>query len=352
MPRPKSGPRMYRRPGRKTWYAFLSHEHKNISLGTEDADQARINLADLIHQRAAQGAAPKKGQLGTLFVEAARRAQVNHTHKYAYDLNLRWEFIAGWLESQGVTSPDRVTTTLVERFKADQRERILRGGVKGLSNCGINAYLRAWKKAMLQAVDDGTAPARVLTSFKTLREARSEPHQRGLTMDEIDAFLRAAEDERDFWLFRTVSGCGIRDDEARHLEGSSVRATAIVITPLPAGLCECHPRGWTTKNFRYRTIPASGDTVAAARSFVAVKHSMNLEAKSVWRRIQAARKAAGHNWEWSMHELRRAWGSHLLASGFKLSDVSRWYGHGDLKTTMRYLRVVEDEMPDPGLLPL
>ncbi len=45
-------------------------------------------------------------------------------------------------------------------------------------------------------------------------------------------------------------------------------------------------------------------------------------------------------------------GSHLLSSGFKLSDISRWYGHGDIKTTMRYLRVVDDIQPDPEELPL
>lgn len=336
---------MYRRPGRQTWYAFLDHDNKNISLQTDDEEQARINLADLIHKRAAQGAAPKKGELGALFVECARRAQVNHTPKYAYDLNLKFELIAEWLESQQVKNPDKVSLGLVEKFKEDQRAR-------GLVDRSINRYLDAWKKVIRLAVDEGVAAPRVLTCFRKLKEPQVEPHQRGLTMDEVDAFLCAADDERDYWHWRTVFGSGIRDDEARHLEAESVRDNAIVITPLPAGLCDCHPRGWTTKNFRYRTIPASPETVESARKFVAVKHSMYLEAKSVWRRLQDARIAAGHEWEWSMHDLRRAWGSHLLAADIKLADISRWYGHRDLKTTMRYLRVVEHELPDPDELPM
>lgn len=144
----------------------------------------------------------------------------------------------------------------------------------------------------------------------------------------------------------------MRDDEVRHLEESCIQDSAIAVTPLPPGLCECHPRGWTTKNFRYRTIPASADTIDAARRFVAVKHSMNLEHKQVWRELARARIAAGCDWGWSMHEWRRAWASHMLLAGHKLQDISRWLGHGDLKTTMRYLRIVEDAMPEPEDLPI
>ena len=336
---------MYQRPGQRVWYAFLDRDHRHISLRTEDEEQARINLADLIHRRAAEGAAPKKGELGAVFVECAKRAKVNNAPKYAYDLNLKLEHIAGWLESQQVARPDRVTLATIEAFKESERKR-------GLTDRSINRYLDVFKKALKLAVDEGTAPPRVLTYFRKLREPLHEPNQRGLTMEEINAFLCAVDDERDLWHFRCVVGTGIRDDEARHLEDACIRDGAIVITPLEPGLCECHPRGWRTKNYRYRTIPASEETVQAARAFAAAKHSMTLDAKSVWRRLQKARKGAGIAWEWSMHDLRRAWGSHLLADGYKLADISRWYGHRDIITTMRYLRVVEDELPSPEDLPL
>lgn len=344
MPRPKRGPHIYRRPGSDLYYAYLDRVNRHISLKTDDEEQARINFGDLLHRRAAQIAAPKKGELGGIFVECAKRAKVNHTPAYAADVNLRLSRLDRWLDANGVKSPDRVTLGLVEKYKSDERER-------GITDRTINRYLDTWKKAMKLAVEEGFAPPRVLTYFRKLKEPRVEPHQRGLSLEEIDGFLKCVEDERYYWLLRTVAGSGIRDDEVRHLEPQCVRDAAIVITPLPPGLCGCHSRGWNTKNYRNRTIPASAETVACARLYVEVKHSMNLDAKHVWKIIQAARKAAGHTWHWSMHELRRAWGSHMLASGVKLSDLSRWYGHGDVKTTMRYLRVVEDEMPDPSTLP-
>ena len=253
-----------------------------------------------------------------MIIDCVKRAMVNHTPKYAYDLNLKLTHVALWLEKANVHQPEKVSLGLVEQFKSEERAR-------GLVDASINRYLDAWKKAMRHGVDEGIAPPRVLTYFRKLREPRPAPHQRGLTMDEIDRFLCAVEDERYYFLFRAVAGSGIRDDEARHLEEQCIQENAIVIGPLAPGLCECHPRGWNSKNFRYRTIPASSYTVAAARSFVAVKHSMVLDYKSVWKVLQAGRK---------------------------LSDVSRWYGHGDIKTTMRYLRVVEDEMPAPEDLPL
>lgn len=345
MPRPRSGPRKYRRPGKWGWYAFLDHANKNISLKTDDEEEANLRLADLIHDRAAQGHARTKGRLGQVIVTCAERARINHGRKYAYDLNLKLTRIAAWLEGRGIGDPAAVSLAVIERFKADLHK-------DGLTDRSINRYLNAFIKAMKLAVDEGTAPRRVLQSFRKLTEPQHRPHQRGLTVDEINAFLCAITDERDFWMFRAVSGSGIRDDEARHLEPDSIRGRILVIAPLPPGLCECHPRGWTTKNHRFREIPVSNETADAARAFAAVKHSMNLESKGVWRRIQTASKAAGVTWDWSMHDLRRAWGSHLLRSGQRLVDVSRWYGHGDVQTTMRYLRVVDEHLPDPDDLPL
>lgn len=336
---------MYRRPGRDGWYASFDRATRHISLNTDDEEQARVNLADLISQRAAQGTAPKKGELGTLFVECATRAKVNHTTSYAGDIARRLDRLLAWFEAKDITRPDKIALATVEQYKADERAR-------GITDRTINRNLDVWKKAMKLAVDDGYAAPRVLTYFRKLKEPQVEPHQRGLSMDDIDRVLKAVDDERYFWLLRTVSGTGMRDDEVRHVDESWVRDTAIAISPLPPGSCRCHPRGWTTKNYRYRVVPASSDTVAAARSYAAVKHSMNLDNKKVWVELARARQVAGFDWEWSMHELRRAWASHMLAAGSKLQDISRWLGHGDIKTTMRYLRVVEDEMPDPESLPL
>jgi integrase len=323
---------MYRRPGRRFWYASFDDAHKHLSLGTEDETEAAQVFARLLDERRATGLAPSEKSFSEIVKVTCERARVNHSPKYAYDLTLKLLAIQAWMETRAAISCRTVNGELVEAFKADRRD---------LKNSSINRYLDVWRKAMKVAVEFKSAPPSSLEHFKHLREARPEPHQRGLTKREIVAFLRAAEEPYRS-LFRTVVGSGIRDDEVRHLDGGDVRRDAIVITP---------KTGWTTKNYRYRSIPASPATVKAARKYVAAKPDMVLDAKSVWKRLQAAAKGARIKWHFSMHDLRRAWGSHLLAAGVKLANISRWYGHADIQTTMRYLRVVEDERPNPKDLP-
>ncbi len=264
------------------------------------------------------------------------------------DLNLKLSALLVWLGEHGVSRPDQVTLGTVERFK-DEKINAAEGRLTARS---VNRYLDSWKKAQKLAVDQGQASRRSLDVFRKLKEPRQAPHERGLTMDEIDSFLCAIDDERDFWFFRTVAGSGIRLDEARHLLPASTQGTILLISPQPPGTCACHPRGWNTKGYRYRKIPISHEAASAAVSYAEARDTMSLDEKGLWKRLQAARKRAGHDWEWSIHELRRAWASHMLAAGTKLADLSRWIGHADVLTTMRYLRVVEDNIPDPDTLPL
>lgn len=346
MPRPRKPAHVYRRKDRRGLYAYLSRAEPHVSLQTDDEEEAARRLAELLKSRRLQEAAAPEGPLAGLFGASLLRTQTNNADNTAYNRGRDGLRILAWLAEHRVVSVLQVNRALVERYKEDRL-------ADEVGPARINAELGAWKAAMRIAVERETVPEAVLRAFIRLKEPRPAPHQRGLTLDEISDFLCAVEDERYFWLFRATAGSGIRFDEAVHLHEKWIADASLTITPLDPGECPCHPvKGWKTKNYRYRTIPVSPEAVAAARAYAAVKHSMALDPKSVWKELQRARKAAGSTWHWSMHDLRRAWGSHLLAMGCKLSDLSRWYGHGDLLTTMRYLRVVEDESPDPASLPL
>ncbi len=345
MPRPRKPARIYRRKDRPGLWAYLSRDEPHVSLKTDDEEEAQRRLAELLKSRRIRSAAPAEGPLAAIFAGALVRSRTNNADKTAYERGLNGRRVLAWLVSRGVQSMREVGRQTVEAYK----EHRLREEV---GPARINAELGAWKAAMHIAVERDIVPTAALEFFVRLKEPRPAPHQRGLTMDELDAFLCAVEDERYFWLFRATAGSGIRTDEARHMVAEWVGDASITITPLSPGQCPCHPKGWNTKNYRYRTIPITRDTSAAARSFAGVKHSVALDPKTIWKALQGARKASGADWHWSMHELRRAWGSHMLAAGHKLSDVSRWYGHGNLLTTMRYLRVVEDDTPDPDSLPM
>jgi len=334
MPAPRRGAYYYRRKGKRGWYAFLDRDNKDISLKTEDEGEAAQRLADLLVSRKVHQLAPNDRALTEVFGECLVRAKTNHTKKTTYEIGLNAERILKWLEARNVVSCRAVNLELVEDYKTSRHT------FDKVSAARVNRELDTWKKAMKVAVDWKVYPKDGLENFVKLREPRPQPHQRGLSKAEITKFLRK-ESEPYRSLFRTVVGTGMRDDEMRHMDETDIQPPVIVVTPKP---------DWTTKGYRYRAIPVTPQTIKAARAFVKAKPTMSLDPKSLWKRIQRAAEAAGVP-PFSMHDLRRGWASHMLKAGHSLQNISRWLGHADIMTTMRYLRVVDTELPSAKTLP-
>lgn len=343
MPRKKTGPRMYKRPGRRLWYCSFSDSEKHISLETEDEERAREAFAKKLADRGGHLELEADEKSIVELVEITRqRAATNNTEKTAYELHLNLRRIAKWLTERELTGSRRIDRQVVEDYKTARR-------FDKVSAVRINRELDSWRRMMKVAVELNAAHPRVLAHheaggiFEKLREPRPQPHQRGLSKDELTSFLRAVKDPGYRALFRTVLGCGIRDEEQRQLELSWLQSPWLVVSPKP---------GWTTKGYRYRSIPVRPETIKAAREYIAARDAgLNVDEKRVWTVIGQACEAAGINRRFSMHDLRRAWASHMLAAGNRIEDISRWLGHRDVLTTMRYLRVVDVAHPTNEKLP-
>ena len=275
---PKRGPYMYRRKGRLSWYAFLDRDHKDISLGTENDQEAEKAFAALLERSRIRELAPREKGLAELFAQCRARAETRHTVKTTYELHLNLKRILEWCEERGVIGTHRITQTLIEDYETARKFSVSAGR--------INRELDSWKKAMKLGVELRCAPSEVLGWFTKLREPRPEPNQRGLSRKELEAFFKAEKNPGYRAFFRVTLGSAMRDEEVRHMELTDVRPRAIVVTPKPPGTCECCPDGWSTKSFRYRTIPASTETVKAAKTFLSLKGTINLDKKAVWKRIQ------------------------------------------------------------------
>lgn len=339
MPRPRKGPHVYRRPGRLGLYAYIDREHKDISLGTDDEAQAHAKLAELLNDGGLRALAEGRKPLATLFDEYRERSRTNHTKKTAYENDLNGGRVLLWLEQRGIASADQISKQTIEDYKTARRFMDGRDGK--VSAARINRELTTWRSAMRLAVEQGEAHRSIIDAFELLREPRPLPHRPGLTKAEIDRFLAAEPHKGYRALFRLAVGSGLRDDELRHLEKTDLRPPLIVVTPKP---------GWTTKGYRYRAVPVTRATMAAARAFLKERDGMALEAKTVWKRVQAARKRARIKKHFSLHDLRRAYASHALAAGYRLEEIQRWLGHADLVTTQRYLRVVDGGKVDTSRL--
>ncbi len=334
MPRPRKGAHIYKRPGRLGWYAYVDREHKDISLGTEDEAEAQAKLAALLDSGGLRALSEGRKPLATLFADYRERSRTNHTKKTAYENDLNGGRVLTWLEERGITSAHGITKQVIEDYKTARR-------FAKRSAARINRELQTWKSVMALGVEQGECHPSLVAAFIKLREPRPLPHRTGLTKDQITAFLAAETHPGYRALFRVAVGSGLRDDELRHMDASDIRPPYIVVTPKD---------GWTTKAHRHRSIPVTKATLVAARQFVNARPKMVLEAKTVWKRIQAARKAAKVKLHFSMHDLRRAFASHALAAGYRLEQISQWLGHADVMTTMRYLRVVDGGKVDTSRL--
>lgn len=264
-----------------------------------------------------------------LCVERSRAA---NTPKTTYELALNLERVAAFLEERGVRRMGEITQSHVEDFKTARRFTV--GAAR------VNRELDSAKRLFRVAVEEKVSGPEPLGWFKHLREPRPAPHQRRASKRELQAFLRAAPVPYRH-LFRAVLGAALRDEEMRHLEAGDVRPAAIMVTPKP---------GWSTKSYRYREIPASKETVKAARAWLSARAGVSVDKKRVWLVARAACAAAGIA-PMSLHDLRHACASHWLASGIRVAVISSWLGHGDLLTTLRYLGIVEAEKVDVGKLP-
>jgi integrase len=325
MPRARQT-RIYQRPGRAGWYCDLDDGRRRVSLQTTDREEAHRRYGEHLQRGRVLKLAPGSRALAAVFAETRKRAEAANTPKTVYELHLNLKRVLEWLEERGIVSTAQLSKQVVEDYKSARRFSVSAG-------C-VNRETTSWRRAVKVAVELGAIDAAAPSWFVRMREPRPAPHQKGYSKAQLERFIKASPPGyRD--LFRLALGTGMRDEELRHMEAGDVRKRWILVTP---------KEGWTTKGYRHREIPVSPKTVAAAKAFLKVRDSLNLDKKRVWTIAQAASVKAEIE-PLSLHELRRAWGSHLLAVGNRIEDVSRWFGHADLLTTMRYLRVTNDRHP-------
>jgi len=107
-------------------------------------------------------------------------------------------------EQEGVSSPDQLTTKLVDRYSASLREQ---PGAKGrsLSEVSVNTYLRCLNLLLSWLAEQGEA--------KQLRAKTQKPDAKPLdvlSQSEIQAMIRTADTLRDRLIVRVLAETGCR----------------------------------------------------------------------------------------------------------------------------------------------
>jgi len=175
-----------------------------------------------------------------------------------------------------------------------------------------------------------------------------------LSIEEVRSLLARIKTFHNYAYLSTVYSCGLRLDEARHLEVSDIDSQRMMIhvhrgkgakdryVALPQATLKLLRRYWLTHRHPRLLFPALG------RSGRGVKQSQTPMAKSsvqgAFRRAKF--EAAIGKKGVAIHTLRHSYATHLLEAGVNLRTIQRYMGHAQLETTMLYLHLTQKGQED------
>jgi integrase len=185
------------------------------------------------------------------------------------------------------------------------------------------------------------------TLFNILR-AKNESHlPTVLSREEVRRLLQAVHTAHNRAFLSTVYSCGLRLQEALHLEVSDIDSDRMMVhvhrgkgakdrmVPLPKSTLGILREHWKSHRNRQLLFPALG------RDGRGGPHATTpMAIASVQGAMRGAKQRAGITKRAvSIHTLRHAYATHLLEEGVNLRVIQQHMGHASLETTMVYLHL-------------
>ena len=175
-----------------------------------------------------------------------------------------------------------------------------------------------------------------------------------LSREEVHRILSAVRTRHHHAFLTTVYACGLRLQEALHLEVSDIDSQRLMIhvhrgkgakdrlVPLPHATLIILRTHWRSHRNPRLLFPACGrDGRAAATATTPMAKS------SVQGAFRHAKRDAGvAKREVSVHTLRHCYATHLLEAGVNLRVIQKNMGHASLETTMMYLHLTSKGQED------
>ena len=175
-----------------------------------------------------------------------------------------------------------------------------------------------------------------------------------LSREEVRALLDCVRTPHNRAYLGTVYACGLRLQEALHLEVSDIDADRMMVhvhrgkgakdrfVPLPRVTLAALRQHWSSHRNPKLLFPAWGhDSRSAATAVTPMAIS------SVQGAFRAAKEQAGITKKAvSVHTLRHSYATHLLEAGVNLRTIQQYLGHSSLETTMVYLHLTTKGQED------
>jgi site-specific recombinase XerD len=175
-----------------------------------------------------------------------------------------------------------------------------------------------------------------------------------LSVEEVRSLLAQVKTSPHYVFLSTVYSCGLRLDEARHLEVSDIDSQRMMIhvhrgkgakdryVALPHSTLLLLRSYWRTHNHPRLLFPARGHKKIHAHQ--ATQPVAKSSIQDVFR--QAKRAAGVLKKGVAVHTLRHSYATHLLEAGVNLRVIQRYLGHSRLETTMLYLHLTQKGQED------